>query len=96
MPNLLTFYEEVNLEDKKLEIVYVGFDKNKKEYEHYTKKMPWIGLDFADERVAGLKEFYDIRAVPRLVLIDSKGEWINNDCRKDIYEMEPDKALEKW
>jgi hypothetical protein len=33
----------------------VGFDKNKKEYEAFTKDMPWLGLSFADERVAGLK-----------------------------------------
>ena len=58
--------------------------------------MPWLGLDFADERVAGLKQFYDIRSIPSLILIDSKGESVSNDFKKDIYEMEPDKALEKW
>lgn len=47
--------------------------------------MPWLGLPFSDERVPGLKEFYDIRAIPRLVLIDSKGEMVNNDCRQDLY-----------
>jgi len=36
--------------------------------------MPWIGLSFSDERVSGLKEFYDIRAIPKLILLDSKGE----------------------
>ena len=32
LPLLQSVYNEVNLEEKKLEIIYVGFDKNKKEY----------------------------------------------------------------
>ena len=96
LPLLKTAYNEVNLEEKKIEIIYVGFDKNKKEYENWSKQMPWLGLGFADERVAGLKEFYDIRAVPKLVLLDSKGEQVVNDCRDDLYQMEPDAAYEKW
>lgn len=31
-PLLKAFYEEVNLEEKRLEIIYVGFDKVKKDY----------------------------------------------------------------
>jgi hypothetical protein len=58
--------------------------------------MPWLGLGFVDERVAGLKEFYDIRAIPKLVLLDTKGELIPNDCRQDLYDLHPDKVYEKW
>jgi hypothetical protein len=36
--------------------------------------MPWIGLPFSDEKIPGLKEFYDVRAVPKLILLDSRGE----------------------
>lgn len=73
-PLLKAFYEEVNLEEKRLEIIYVGFDKVKKDFESYTKTMPWIGLPFSDEKIPGLKEFYDVRAVPKLILLDSRGE----------------------
>lgn len=52
---LKSFYEEVNLEDKKIEIIYVGLDKIKKEYENFTRTMPWIGLGFSDEKIQGLK-----------------------------------------
>lgn len=69
-----SFYEEVNLEDKKLEIIYVGFDKVKKDYDSFTKAMPWLGLPFNDDKIASLKEFYDVRAIPKLILIDNKGE----------------------
>jgi len=33
----------------------VGLDKVKKDYDTFTKQMPWLGLNFADERTAGLK-----------------------------------------
>jgi hypothetical protein len=49
--------------------------------------MPWIGLNFNDERVLGLKEFYNIRSIPTLLLIDNHGEEVKNDCRKDVYEL---------
>lgn len=74
----------------------MGFDKVKKEYENWTKDMPWLGLGFSDERAGELKEFYDIRAIPKLILIDSKGEEVVNDCRADLYEMDPDAVFEKW
>ena len=54
--------------------------------------MPWLGLPFADERIAGLKEFYDIRAIPKAILIDCKGELVGIDCRQDVYDMEADPA----
>jgi hypothetical protein len=55
--------------------------------------MPFIGLPYLDEKIAGLKEFYDIRAVPRLVLLDCRGEEVSNDCRGDVYNLNPDQAL---
>ena len=43
--------------------------------------MPWVGIPFGDDRNAGLKEFYDIRGLPRLVLLDNRGEEVVRDCR---------------
>lgn len=58
--------------------------------------MPWLGLNFADERTAGLKEFYDIRSIPKLVLCDNQGEQVAADCRGDVYGGDPDSIVEKW
>ncbi len=46
--------------------------------------MPWLGIGPADERVKDLREFYNIRSVPILILVDSSGEEVNRNCRKDI------------
>ena len=93
---IIAFYEEVNLETKKVEIIYIPFDKVKKEYDSFTKTMPWLGLPFNDERAPSLKEFYDIRSIPKLLLIDDHGEQVANDCRSDLYGLSPDDVEEKW
>ena len=54
--------------------------------------MPWLGLPFADEKVAGLKEFYDIRAIPKLLLLDNHGEEVKNNCREDVYSLKEDET----
>lgn len=96
IPNLRRFYEEVNLEEKRLEIIYVGLDKVKKDYETFVRSMPWLGLPFADEKISGLKEFYDIRAIPKLLLLDNRGEEVKNNCREDVHSMKEDEAFDKW
>ncbi len=58
--------------------------------------MPWIGIPCNDSRVADLKEFYNIRSIPTLLLIDKKGEEVSRDCRNDVYSMSEDAAFEKW
>ena len=61
--------------------------------------MPWIGIPCNDARVADLKEFYNIRIIPTLLLIDKKGEEVSRDCRNDVYDvytMGEDVAFEKW
>jgi thioredoxin-related protein len=58
--------------------------------------MPWIGISFDDSRVKNLKEFYNVRAIPSLILVDSKGEVVENDCRADVYALGEDDAYVKW
>ena len=58
--------------------------------------MPWIGISFDDSRVKNLKEFYNVRAIPSLILVDSKGEVVENDRRADVYALGEDDAYVKW
>jgi hypothetical protein len=58
--------------------------------------MPWIGIQVNDPRVSDLKEFYNIKSIPALILIDKKGEEVSRLCRNDIYALGEDEAFEKW
>ena len=48
---------------------------------------PWLAISFDDERVKNLKEFYNVRSIPSLILVNSDGEIVSSDCRTDIYEL---------
>lgn len=77
-------------------MIYVSLDKSKKDYDAFTKCMPWLGIAFGDERIAALKEFYDVRSIPTLILLDSRGECIYHCCREDVYVLQEDEAYDKW
>ena len=38
-----------------------------------TGGTPWLSISFDDARVKDLKEFYNVRSIPLLVLVDSDG-----------------------
>ena len=47
--------------------------------------MPWLALPYEDEaRVAALKIRFEIKALPTLVVLDSKGEKISEDARQEV------------
>lgn len=56
-----------------MEIIGVSIDKNQEEYENINTNRPWIGLGLADSRIQGLREFYNIKAIPTLILLDKNG-----------------------
>lgn len=84
------------MEKSKLEIIYISLDKLADEYEEGVKGMPWIGIAANDPRVLDLKEFYNIRSIPTLLLIDKKGEEVSRTCRDDVYNLSEDEAFERW
>ena len=47
---LKDFYGEVNIEEKKIEVLYISSDKNKTEWEESYAKMPWLSYRYEDPR----------------------------------------------
>ena len=49
--------------------------------------MPWLSLEFGDPRIEKLRAKYEIKGVPRLVILDAKtGFTITEKGRKDLGE----------
>lgn len=95
MNKVKSHYKEINLEQKNVEIIYVSLDKSEKDYDMFTQKFPWLGIKFDDPRVKSLREFYNVKAIPSLILLDDKGEEIGS-CREDVYHLSEDDAYSKW
>ena len=59
-PLLINFYNEVNSEDKVLEIILVSYDKQKEDFNAFFKPIPFLALPFNDERIAYFTEHFNI------------------------------------
>ena len=56
--------------DNSLEVIFCSGDKDEKTFAEYYEEMPWLALPFKDPRMATLAKKFDVRGVPRLVIIN--------------------------
>lgn len=94
-PILIDFYNEINIEEKLFEIIYVSRDKNKEEFEEFFKEMPWLAFPFGDSRIKKLTEAHDIKGIPVLLVLKKNGEIATNQGKKDIMNEGYD-VFQKW
>ena len=94
-PTLSTFYEEVNAKEKLLEIIFCSSDKSQNAFTEYFSEMDWMAIPFGDERSQKLKTEFNITGIPRILVLDSNGNIINKNARKDIMEF-GSRIIERW
>ena len=86
--DLKTWYEFANAgcgKKKNVEVIFVSLDGNEAHFNRHFAMMPWLALPYEDEaRVAALKIRFEIKALPTLVVLDSKGEKISEDARQEV------------
>jgi len=85
-PKLVDFYNVLKKEEKSFEIVFVSLDRNRKAMYHYMKDtdMPWLALPHGDKRQKKLSSKYNVRGIPKLVILNKGGELITEDGRGDV------------
>jgi len=85
-PKLVKFYNALAKENKAFEIVFVSSDRSKDAmYEYMTElKMPWLALPFGDKHKNILSKKYGVRGIPKLVILDSKGDLITGNGRNFV------------
>ena len=82
--------------DKVLEVVFCSGDKDEAVYNEYYGEMPWLALPFKDGRMATLAKKYDVRGVPRLVIINkATGEVLEQNGVQKLM-MEGPTAIEEY
>jgi nucleoredoxin len=99
LPMLKDFYDEVNEDEKKVEIVYVSLDKTQEAQEKYHTEMgPWPRIAFANEneRLA-LKAKFGVEKIPSIIVLDSDKEKAKcSDGVNDVRNMGPMAYDMKW
>ena len=79
-PILADLYSEVNADQKSLEIIFMSGDKNVELYNDYYKEMPWLALPFQHEKLRDICMKYEVKAVPRLVIMKQDGTILNKNA----------------
>jgi len=97
-PKLAEFYKKANKDSKRIEIVFISWDKDEKSFKEYFATMPWLSLEFSDPAHKNLPKGYNIKGIPTLVLIDDEGNSLNAQARSDVEPSTADveKVLAKW
>jgi nucleoredoxin len=79
-PKFVALYNEVNESEKVLEVIFVSGDKTQDEFVAYYGEMPWLALPRADSRLAKLAKEFDVKGVPRLVILKPDGTVVDKNA----------------
>ena len=96
-PVFAEIYNELAQEtggSKTFEVVFCSGDKTEKEYNEYYGEMPWISLPWQDSRLAGLAKKFEVRGVPRLIVVKRDGTVLEQNAVQKLMMEGPDKARE--
>ena len=92
---LAQFYNDVNSEGKKIEIIYCSCDNAITEFEDYTNTMPWKTLAFKVPKIDELSTHFNVSGIPRLVIVNKDFKTIVDNARGDVQSKGP-KAFDDW
>ena len=82
---LIDIYEKLNCEKQIFEVIYISSDHNQEDFEKYYSIMPWIAISYEkQQRIKRIIDYYNIRSIPILMLIDDQGNSLSSACRRDI------------
>lgn len=85
-PELIEFYEDINKEGKRFEVVFVSSDNDAGGMSKYYAMMPWLAVPFERRDIkAELSSRFKVRGIPTLVIVDgATGNLITVDGRAGV------------
>lgn len=84
---LKDFYNEVNLNEKVVEILYVSCDHDEAQFKESYAKMPWISVPYNNPLHNDLKKKFEIIGVPVVLVCEAQtGFVVTHKGRKDIFD----------
>lgn len=85
-PALKKFYETLKASGEPIEIVFVSGDRNESEMNDYFQNEhgDWLAVQYGAKECDELNRHYDVKGIPSLVVLNSKGESVVPDARADV------------
>ncbi len=90
-------YEEANgkTKSKRFEVIYVTHDRTEEDYTKCLETFDWLSFPYNDYRIWGIKKRYEVKVLPKLVVVNLKGEVITDKGREEILKY-GGLAFEEW
>ena len=97
-PKLKDFYEEVIKGGGSLAVIFVSSDGSEEDMNKYIEEDhgDWFAVPFGDEAVNSLKKKCNVSGIPKLVVVNAKGEPIHGEARGDVQGGSPMATYNKW
>ena len=85
-PQLVKFHNDMTKKGKPFEIVFVSSDKDQSSMYGYMKEMdmPWLALPYGDDHKQKLSSKFNVKGIPKLVIIAEDGKLITENGRGDV------------
>jgi nucleoredoxin len=94
-PIFADLYNETNSSGKVFEVIFVSGDKTQEEYDLYYGEMPWLALPRGDSRLPAIAKKFEVKGVPRLIVLKPDGSVINNSAVQKVSQEGPG-AIEEF
>ena len=88
-PVFADLYNELNADEKVIEVLFVSGDKTQEEYDSYYAEMPWLAFPKGDARLKAIISKYEVKGVPRLIIVKPDGTIVDASAVKKITEEGP-------
>ena len=92
---LLEFYQEVNCDSFKFEVIWICLDSEEEEYKKFMIKAPFLSIPFGDPKIKDIVARFSVTAIPKLIIFNSNGTKLSDDGRNDLCS-KGEQAFEKW
>ncbi|KAK1303030.1 putative nucleoredoxin 1 [Acorus calamus] len=79
-------YEELKRRGEGLEIVLISLDDEEQSFDRDFKGMPWLALPFLDQTYEKLIRYFELQAIPTLVIIGKDGKTLHSNAAELIEE----------
>ncbi|KAI4350800.1 hypothetical protein L6164_005215 [Bauhinia variegata] len=100
-PKLADLYKELKVKGESFEIVMIPLDDDEESFKQGFKRMPWLSLPFKDKSCRKLAQYFELSALPTLVIIGPDGKTLHSNVVEAIrdhgivaYPFTPEKFAE--
>lgn len=93
-PKLVTFYNDVKDAGGNLEVFFVSWDRTEDDMFEYMEEMdmPWLALRHGCSEADALRNQFEVRGIPKLIVLGADGSVITEDGRRDVQS----KGIQAW